>query len=526
MRVRSERRKLAERRGQGCAAAIGAVLVVAWAAGCGKEGVPSAGKETLLDEVPGEPRELSDLSPREQAPDPFPSDGDNRERPVVPGLQPRGVSDFEIEAAQDTPRAPDARGLGGACQSTADCQPGLGCATVVYSGAAQSQIAGGYCSRWCEQDAECAALDGSARCIVGLQGSDLNLCARGCRTGETEGESKCGGRPDLSCGGTPAPGIDAACLPRCTSHADCAVGRCSAGHGLCDVGLTSLAAPIGGECRVSAEGSCVGVCSPSAPNSDSGVCTGYCRIGSTCGQGAGTICAPRDFGQREGDTGACEQGCSTSQDCRAGDTACAPTGLLLPSGEPQRGCAQSYEAPQNLARQRLSVEQLELATLPSGVINVSTESIFEVLSHRLDVQGGAVCVTGEVVGELGAILELDFQLAPNNGSPLDASGFSAFSFDAEGPHVVRLDAYISGASYRYLTAARDAGDVGEGPQRIEFDELFNIYAPGSAPFSSLDERQLQAVRFTLIFEDGATPFRFCVGNFALQGPAVAPDAGL
>jgi hypothetical protein len=208
-----------------------------------------------------------------------------------------------------------------------------------------------------------------------------------------------------------------------------------------------------------------------------------------------------------------------------GHTACAPTGFLLPSGEPEKGCSLIYAEPASLAPQRLSVEQLRAATLPSTVLEASTTSIFQALAHHLDVEAGAVCVTGTVSGESGGLLNLDFQVRPNNGLPLDASEFSAFTFEAEGPHVVRFEADAHGASYMYLTARDELGDVGEGPQRIGFDELFDVFS-GDAPFSSLDAAQLEAVRFSLILDEGPGPFRFCVGHFALQGPVAPPaDAG-
>jgi hypothetical protein len=201
---------------------------------------------------------------------------------------------------------------------------------------------------------------------------------------------------------------------------------------------------------------------------------------------------------------------------------------LLLSGESLKGCVQIYEEPVSLANQRLPVEQLALATLPSSVINVSTSSIFQALSHRLSVEAGAVCVSGDMAGieEFGAVLDLDFQFRPNNGAPLDASGLSDFTFEAEGAHVVRFDAYVPGASYRYLTLPGAAGDVGEGPQRIGFDELFNIFSPADLPLSSLEAPQLDAVRFSLILPGASGPFRFCVSDFVLQRPTAPADAGL
>jgi hypothetical protein len=186
------------------------------------------------------------------------------------------------------------------------------------------------------------------------------------------------------------------------------------------------------------------------------------------------------------------------------------------SGQPQNGCAHLYPEPASLAPQRLSVEELALALLPSSVMNVSTTSIFQALSHRLAVEDGAVCVFGDVIGEFGALLELDFQLRPNNGAPLDATGLSGFTFEAEGPHIVRFDAYTTGAWYRYLSDANTAGDLAEGPQRIGTDQLFDIFSQ-DAPFTALQAPQLEALRFSLILEDGAGPFRFCLRALELEG---------
>jgi hypothetical protein len=252
------------------------------------------------------------------------------------------------------------------------------------------------------------------------------------------------------------------------------------------------------------------------------VCTGYCRLGSTCGEGEGNVCAPGYAELRVGDSGRCEQSCETSLDCTQGLTACAPTGFLLASGEPQRGCVATYSEPHNLASQRLSREALELATLAEGVINVSTASIFEAVSHRLTVEDGAVCVTGEVIGDFGGLLELSFQMAASNGALFDASAFSAFAFDAEGEGVVRFDAYAPTSFYRLLTVPRAAADIGEGHQRVPFAELIDLFSADDARF---EPTRLQSVRFTLIFEDGPGPFRFCVSNFALEAGSSAVDAG-
>ena len=512
-----------------CTSALVALLVVG--AACGSDQHPRSSSPSGKG---GEGGNLQDLPAGQAAATGAPAAGaaprDSTLEPSAATLPflperpaPRLVTDFEREAVAASPRAADARGLGGACQSTAECRPGLGCADVVFSGVGETHIAGGYCSRWCEQDADCAALVPDSFCAVKYFGSDLNLCLASCLTGDTQGAEKCGGRQDLSCGRSPPAGYERTCLPNCRDNSDCATGTCSASHGLCDARLSALAAPLGALCQANNSSYCNGFCATSAPGATLGVCSGFCRLGSTCGEGAGSVCAATEFGQREGDGGICEQSCSSSLDCRAGYTACAPTGFLLPSGERQAGCSQVYAAPVNLTSQTLSVEQLQAATLGSSVLKVSTNSIFEALSQRLDVQNGAVCVTGDVVGTFGALLYLEFQLRPNNGPPLDASTFSAFTLDVQGPHVVRLDAYAHGTMFRYLTPARDAGDLGEGPQRIGFDELFDIFH-GDTPFSSSDAAQLEAVQFSLIMDDGPGPFRLCIGNFALQGPA-APDAG-
>jgi hypothetical protein len=495
-------------------ASIGVGL--AWAAGCGQGGgngdAPAGGSSGL--EVDLDPSQI----PRDDTPSASGGTGgepleEPDPEPGPAGLPARGVSDFDREAQQAAPRADDARDLGGACQSTADCRMGLGCADVVFSGVGQPYMAGGYCSRWCEQDADCATLAAGAYCAVGFFGSDLNLCLSPCVTGDEGGAEKCGGREDLSCSIGRPPGIQDSCLPRCRSNADCPTGRCSSSTGLCETASIGATSPPGATCSTERT-SCNGFCAPLSAGSSDGVCSGYCRLGSTCGAGPGSVCASEFFGLREGDGGTCEQACNTSMDCAAGYTACAPTGLLEAAGQPAKGCALVYSEPASLAPQRLSIEQLALASLPSSVMNVSTTSIFQGLSHRLSVEDGAVCVAGNLVG-VGALLELHLQLRPNNGSALATPGLTGVSFDAEGPHVVRFDLYTTGRSFRYLSGANTAGDIGEGPQRIGTDQLFDIWA-GDAPFDALEAPELEALAFSLSVEEGAGSFRFCLSNLALE----------
>jgi hypothetical protein len=431
----------------------------------------------------------------------------------------RLVDAFETEAREGVERVADAQGLGGACRTTADCKAGLGCANAAYSGVNTPHIAGGYCSRWCETSTDCERLEVGSYCSVNHWDSALNFCLAPCVTGAGDGAAKCGGRDDVQCGFLPAPGVDTYCSPRCTGDADCQTGRCNAYNGLCDTTLEDRPVRVGPACSESNPSACNGNCVLAWPDSDRGLCIGYCRLGSTCGQGPGTVCAPAEFGLREGDGGRCERVCSTSADCVAGYTACSPTGFITPSGESQRGCAQIYDAPASLAPQRLSVEQLTNAALPLFPIAVSTTSIFQALSHRLDVQEGAVCVTGETSAS-GGVLYLDFQFQPNNGSALDASQFSGVVFDTTGAHVVRLDVFASGREYSYLTPdRRDAGDVGEGPQVIGFEQFFDIFA-GDAPLLAGAAAELAALRFSVVL-DGSGPFRFCVDDLDLQ-PGTPP----
>src|SRR5262249_941527 len=146
--------------------------------------------------------------------------------------------------------------------------------------------------------------------------------------------------------------------------------------------------------------------------------------------------------------------CNTSRDCTQGYATCAPTGFLLPSGEPERGCAQAFQEPVNVLSQpsqSLSVEELQLLALPN-VLSVRSRSIFLELRHRLFVEDGAVCVSGNVAAGSG-LVEVLFQLHANNRPPFDASAFSAFTFEARGTQasqLVRIDADVPGAEYHYM----------------------------------------------------------------------------
>lgn len=530
MRVWNDASLRARRLGPRCA-----VLLVAVA---GLAGPSCKSEEERRESSPPLPDDDVGVVDGVDEPDPSPGDDTlgggsaNVSDTPRPSLgQPREtrlVNAFETEAEQDTPRAANAQGLGGACKTTADCRAGLGCADVAFSGSNQPYIAGGYCSRWCEDSSDCAALEPESYCEVGLFGTGLNLCLKTCVSGELEdgSDAKCGGRADLACGYMPAPGIVRQCGPRCASDAQCETGRCNPYTGLCDTRLTNGPTPVGALCTGNTASFCNGSCgipcygNCGAPwnEGNRGLCVGSCQLGSTCGEGPGTVCAAEEYGLRPGDGGKCQPECDTSADCEAGYTACAPTGLLLPSGEPQKGCTAIYREPTSIAPQRLSVEQMPTVNMPGGVLTVSTSSIFLALSHRLHVEDGAVCVTGSV-SEGTALIYLDFQFRPNNGPAFDASNLSALTFDAAGPHVVRLDIAATGREYRFLSPdPRIAGDVGEGPQRIGFDQLFDIYA-GNAPFLPAAAAELEALRFSVILDEGPGPFRYCMSNLAFEASA-------
>ena len=80
----------------------------------------------------------------------------------------------------DATRATDARSLGGACESTHDCQKGTTCTTI-------DGVMAGQCSTGCNSSEACQRHFGAQAMCIGV-----DVCALGCRSSaDCPSESTC-----------------------------------------------------------------------------------------------------------------------------------------------------------------------------------------------------------------------------------------------------------------------------------------------------------------------------------------------
>jgi hypothetical protein len=184
--------------------------------------------------------------------------------------------------APEEPEEPEpATGLGLACEQDGDCIAGLTCLTAgsdpfAFGGGPP----GGYCSQPCEVAEDCAAGGG---CVTTAAGG---FCFAGCTPGAA---GQCGGRGDVECLAVDTFG---ACLPLCTSDAQCGELSCDVTLGLC---VAEPPDPLPPPCTTDADctagicdlgtGECVAAPVSCALDAD---CTeGVCDLGTnTCVPGA------------------------------------------------------------------------------------------------------------------------------------------------------------------------------------------------------------------------------------------------
>jgi hypothetical protein len=237
--------------------------------------------------------------------------------------------------------APQARrgAVAAACTSDADCAAGLSCTTSgdiggpFSSGAEPGGPQNGYCSRFCNTDADCQAFDPLAICLG--PGAGQNHCLESCDLSSASFPGQCNARDDLSC--IPLSSGDtlqvAYCAPACHDDAGCAPRVCNLGTGLCQ-DRPRTGKPLGGDC-VSGDECADGICF--ALRGQPAVCTGLCTFGSVggCGFAADAperdaACADTVLGDGTG-PGLCTELCDADSDCEQQQAGwvCTPWGLDL-----------------------------------------------------------------------------------------------------------------------------------------------------------------------------------------------------
>jgi hypothetical protein len=180
-------------------------------------------------------------------------------------------------------------------------------------------VAGGYCTRSCEESDECPA---GSRCSG-------NICLLQCDYGSPAlpsldaplDNAKCMGRDDLMC--VPTSGDDALCMPNCGSDEACGDRLCDARTGVCTAPKRS-GEPNGEPCTPDDEATpededpCAGTCLPLFDDEQEpvgGVCSGPCTLGGDasheCGGVEAGLCAIQSsFDAALGDVGYCAESCT------------------------------------------------------------------------------------------------------------------------------------------------------------------------------------------------------------------------
>jgi hypothetical protein len=218
--------------------------------------------------------------------------------------------------------------IGRPCRADADCGAGLGCITANSDDFfGQGGPAGGYCTKACDDTAECQDVDEKSECLS-FNSTGTGMCFRTCLTRTPPpGEEKCLGRDNLACtseailaGGSPSAQRETGwCLPRCSSDIECPGRVCNLTNGICQrAQLEGL--PIGAACDT--ESDCAGRECQFTVSDTQRTCSAQCVFlgngfqPSSCGfssppRGAGCAVTPTGVG----DVGYCVELCATDSDC-------------------------------------------------------------------------------------------------------------------------------------------------------------------------------------------------------------------
>lgn len=237
------------------------------------------------------------------------------------------------------------------CDQDADCAPGLSCVTADDDDMGQTGAANGYCTASCQSEADCPNSADAVVCAPIFPGSG-RWCLLGCRPHGAYAwkTDHCRGRIDLACFPADSAHSQGACVPMCTTDADCGRRYCDLETGTC-VDRLPAGLPMGAPCA--AHEQCVGWC-------DSGYCTGYCTYGTAgikgaCGavvkEGAADAACLWPAVVVEGatsgwgDTALCGQLCDCTEQCRHPDDRCWAPVLPSEQGALQKLGRRGYCAP-------------------------------------------------------------------------------------------------------------------------------------------------------------------------------------
>ena len=236
--------------------------------------------------------------------------------------------------------------LASACTSAADCGPEGKCVLpsdndTRFGGGPP----GGYCTRRCSTEADCASA--GSLCLKNAAGD--GECLLGCEQGFPDllslntalDEDKCRGREDLRCDT-----IDdiSVCVPTCGNDSQCAGRACDPRRAVCvDTPHTGL--PLGQECDPQGTSDpCAGFCVNFVDDNfgETGMCSSYCVSGGQnlevdCGGLTNGLCGYRVLDPTgTGDLGLCAKACLAHDDCTNPFTWCVSikglTGDMVPNG--------------------------------------------------------------------------------------------------------------------------------------------------------------------------------------------------
>jgi hypothetical protein len=219
--------------------------------------------------------------------------------------------------------------LGLECAKDGDCGMDGKCVQVTDNDAILGGgPAGGYCSKPCQDDAECPGKGSS--CLLNDKG--VGECFLGCTFGDPAlmflndplDPAKCHGREDLRC--QELQNGSQVCLPTCGSDSQCDGRVCDPRLALC-VDTPSVGKAIGEVCDPMAmveecAGSCIGIQGGKAMCTSPCVMAGEIETSFDCGGVDKGICLYSPSGTGAGDLGFCAESCTVQDQCQTPNFFC------------------------------------------------------------------------------------------------------------------------------------------------------------------------------------------------------------